>query len=62
MTNCEPEHGEAEMRYRRLLNQPRPAGRYRLLDRNSDPDRSLPAPRAEAHMNRPYELYSKEGI
>lgn len=62
MTTREPEHGEAEMRYRRLLNPPRPAGRYRLLDRNSDLDRSLPVPRAEAPVNRPYDLYSKEGI
>ncbi|MFG2059589.1 hypothetical protein ACGFI9_36810 [Micromonospora sp. NPDC048930] len=62
MTICEPEHGGKEVRYCRLLNPPRPAGRYRLLDRNSDPDRSLPAPRAETPMNRPYDLYSKEGI
>ena len=62
MTVPSPAHGEADRRYRHLLNPPRPAGRYRLLDRNSDPDRSLPASRAEAHMNRPYDLYSKEGI
>ncbi|MEV4199640.1 hypothetical protein [Micromonospora globbae] len=62
MTVPMPEHGEAEMRYRRLLNPPRPAGRYRLLDRNSDPDRFLPATRPEVPMNRPYDLYSKEGI
>ncbi|KAB1107705.1 hypothetical protein AB0N38_33365 [Micromonospora aurantiaca] len=63
MTNHDPEHGEAEVRYRRLLNPPRPAGRYRLLDRSSAPDRSLPAPRAETPVNRPYDhVYSKEGI
>ncbi|WP_328851290.1 hypothetical protein OG994_26040 [Micromonospora globbae] len=47
---------------RHLLNPPRPAGRYRLLDHNSDPDRFLPATRAAAPMNRPYDLYCKEGI
>ncbi|SBV24604.1 hypothetical protein GA0070620_0027 [Micromonospora krabiensis] len=62
MSHCDPERREIEVRYRHLPNPPRPAGRYRLLNRNSDPDRSLPAPRNEAPMNRPYDLYCKEGI
>ncbi|SCL35102.1 hypothetical protein GA0070624_5168 [Micromonospora rhizosphaerae] len=61
MTVPGPEHGEADKPYRNLLNPPRPAGRYRLLDRNSDPHRSLPVPRPEAPVNGPYDLYSKEG-
>ncbi len=61
MTNRDPEHGRAEMPYRRLINPPRPAGRYRLLDHNSEPGRTPPAPHVEAPMNRPYDLRSKEG-
>ncbi|RKF20841.1 hypothetical protein D7I43_31760 [Micromonospora globbae] len=62
MTVPNPEQGETEMGNRHLLNPPRPAGRYRLLDHNSDPDRFLPATRAEVPMNRPYDLYCKKGI
>ncbi|MER7333939.1 MULTISPECIES: hypothetical protein [unclassified Micromonospora] len=54
-------HDDADKRCRDLLNPPRPTTRYRVLDRNSAPDRSLPAPRPWVPVNRPYDLHSKEG-
>ncbi|WP_406044260.1 hypothetical protein OG799_07110 [Micromonospora sp. NBC_00898] len=55
------EHGGADRSYPALLNPPRPAGRYRLLDHNSDPDRSLPTAHAEAPVNRPCDPYCQKG-
>jgi hypothetical protein len=49
------------MPYRGLLNPPRPTGRYRLLDRNSDPHRSLPATQPEAPVNRPCDPHRTKG-
>jgi hypothetical protein len=57
----DPARGEANRGFRGLLNPPRPAGRYRLLDRNSDPDRSLPAIPDEAPVNRPCDPHCKKG-
>jgi hypothetical protein len=54
-------HGGADMPYRGLLNPPRPTGRYRLLDRNSDPHRSLPATQPEAPVNRPCDPHRTKG-
>ncbi|SIM56551.1 hypothetical protein [Micromonospora cremea] len=56
-----PQDGGAERSYRGLLNPPRPACRYRLLDRNSDPDRSLPTAHPEAPVNRPGDPYLERG-
>jgi hypothetical protein len=56
-----PEHGGADRSYRGLVNPPRPAGRYRLLDRNSRPDRSLPAITDEAPVNRLCDPYCQKG-
>ncbi|MET7671925.1 hypothetical protein [Micromonospora luteifusca] len=43
------------------VNPPRSAGRYQLLDRNSDPARALPANPDQAPVNRPRDPYCKEG-
>ncbi|WP_406080177.1 hypothetical protein [Micromonospora sp. NBC_00858] len=56
-----PEHSGVDRSYRGLLNPPRPAGRYRQLDRNSNPDLHLPAIPDEAPVNRPCDPYSKKG-
>ncbi|MDZ5444393.1 hypothetical protein U2F26_16865 [Micromonospora sp. 4G57] len=56
-----PEHRSADTSYRGLLNRPHPAGRYRLLDRNSDPDRSLPAIPDEAPVDRPCDPHCQRG-
>ena len=55
-------HGETDNRHRDLVNPPCFAGRYRMLDRNSAPNRLLPVSLSEAPTNRPYDLHSKEGI
>lgn len=56
-----PEHGGARRPYRGLVNPPRPAGRYRRLDHNSNPDLHLPAISDEAPVNRPRDPCSKKG-
>ncbi|MDZ5446864.1 hypothetical protein U2F26_29755 [Micromonospora sp. 4G57] len=56
-----PAHRGADRSYPALLNPPRPAGRYRLLDRNSDPRRSLPTAHSEAPVNRPCDPYCERG-
>ncbi|SCL48612.1 hypothetical protein [Micromonospora yangpuensis] len=56
-----PEHRRGDQSHRDHLNRPHPAGRYRLLDRNSNPDRSLPAIPDEAPVNRPCDPYCQRG-
>ncbi|RZU75068.1 hypothetical protein EV384_3590 [Micromonospora kangleipakensis] len=55
-----PEHGGADRSYT-LLNPPRPDGRYRLLDRNSDPRWPLPTAQSEAPVNRPCDPHCEKG-
>ncbi|MGC5016963.1 hypothetical protein [Micromonospora sp. DT47] len=57
----DPEDVGADRSERDLLNPLRPAGRYRLLDRNSDPRWSLPADHSEAPVNRPCDPYCEKG-
>ncbi|WP_446220174.1 hypothetical protein [Micromonospora sp. IBHARD004] len=59
--SADPEHGAADRSYRALLNPPRPAGRYRLLDRNSDSRWPLPTAEAEAPVNRPCDPHCEKG-
>ena len=55
------EHGRADEPHRGLVNPPYPAGRYRLRDRNSRPDRSLPTIPDEAPVDRPCDPYCERG-
>ncbi|GAA4571832.1 hypothetical protein GCM10023176_33370 [Micromonospora coerulea] len=59
--STDPEHGGADRSYRELVNPPRSAGRYRLLDRNSDPRWSLPTAHPEASVNRPCDPHRQKG-
>ncbi|MFE0526074.1 hypothetical protein [Micromonospora sp. NBRC 107095] len=43
------------------MNPSRPAGRYRLFDRNNDPAHTLPAIPVPVAVNLPRNPYRKEG-
>ena len=58
---ADPGRGGADRSYRGVVNPPRPAGRYRLLDRNGNPDWSLPTAHAEVPVNRPCDPYCQKG-
>ncbi|GLZ60746.1 hypothetical protein Misp05_43220 [Micromonospora sp. NBRC 107095] len=53
--------GGADQTYRSPVNPSRPAGRYRLFDRNNDPAHTLPAIPVPVAVNLPRNPYRKEG-
>ncbi|MEH0929772.1 hypothetical protein [Micromonospora sp. CPCC 205558] len=56
------EHRDGDRPGRELLNPARHIGRYRLLDRNSDPESSRPSISDEAPVNRLREPHCQKGF